>query len=584
MERKTKATKRVPLRKTVVRVKAKQPLRRVAVDPATIEGKAEALPEERKPAKKISFGSKIRAAKTKTEEGGYSHLIVEARAGTGKTFTLVEGLKRIMDRPTPGVKGSEQQEEVWREMVKGPKPASCAFVAFNKSIAKELSTKVPRGASAMTMHGMGFRALSRAFKNLGEPTNKTAVLLEQITGEDIRELRREKPTLVKAVSRLVQLCKMNLAEPDEETLEGLAGHYEVDLESEGGRDYSSEVFSLVPRVLEEARKQTWVIDFDDMIWLPVVLGLPIYRYDLLLVDEAQDLNRCQQALAIRAGKRLILCGDPCQAIYGFAGADTDSIPRMQSALGETPEGCKTLPLTMTRRCGRTIVEEARAIVPDFEAWRENCEGQVLTASFEEYAKTVQDGDMVLCRVNAPLVSQCFRFIKEGKKANIQGRDIGEGLIKLVEGFNAVNVADLCGKIDDWYVGESAKENSRKNPSEDKLIALQDRRDCLLAFAEGASSLREVTDKINRLFSDDRTGGILLSSVHRAKGLERRRVFILTPKGAGMPHPMARSGWQVRQEYNLRYVAITRAIETLVWVVEKKPEATPEVEPSEAIPF
>jgi len=62
-----------------------------------------------------------------------------------------------------------------------------------------------------------------------------------------------------------------------------------------------------------------------------------------------------------------------------------------------------------------------------------------------------------------------------------------------------------------------------------------------------------------------TVGIKLSSIHKAKGLEAHRVFFLRPKGGECPHPMAKTGWQRGQEQNLLYVAITRAIEELVYV-------------------
>jgi superfamily I DNA/RNA helicase len=35
------------------------------------------------------------------------------------------------------------------------------------------------------------------------------------------------------------------------------------------------------------------IDFDDMLYLPLVLSLPIPKYDLVLTDESQDFNLCQ---------------------------------------------------------------------------------------------------------------------------------------------------------------------------------------------------------------------------------------------------------------------------------------------------
>ena len=547
------------------------------------------------------------------------HLIVEARAGTGKTTTLVEGLRRIKGAPTPGFVPSPQQHAVFdaMELSKG-KVNSICFVAFNKSIADELKTRVPAGCEAMTMHSMGFRAIRKVFPRVDAgDRGKWLVtdLIAEIVGRDIRELRRDPKWVVaiKATEELVGLCKMNLtdvspsseSDPDWEQdvrdkLDSLASHYNVDLN--GSRD---RVFDLVPKVLERCKDvaRNGRINFDDMIWLPVVLDLPVERYDLLLVDEAQDLNRCQQALAKRAGKRLVLCGDPKQAIYGFAGADAESMPRMARELSQVQHnfalagdgspgtvkydgyqgrGCVTLPLTVTRRCGKAIVAEAQRIVPDFEAFETNPEGDVSRARYEAeknnntfgafglptYHSQVQDGDFILCRVNAPLVSQCFRFLKAGRKANIQGRDVGRGLISTVEKLaagEAISVVELIRRLGEWLSHEQSKESAKREPSENRMTALQDRHDCLLCFCDGAAASTDVIAKINAVFTDDKQSpGIKLSSIHKAKGLEARRVFILQPKGVG-PRTDKMKPWELEQESNLRYVAITRAIEELVYV-------------------
>lgn len=499
------------------------------------------------------------------------HLIVEARAGTGKTTTLVEGLKRVKGIPSSLVP-SPQQAKVWESMELSRETAkTICFVAFNKSIATELQQRVPSGCDAMTMHSMGFRAVQAAFGKVAFNSYRVQDIISELLERDIRELRKTKPTVIKATEELVGLCKQNLANPTEDGLAKLCSHYEVELN--GDQD---EVFALVSRVIDRCKEvdKDRCIDFNDMIWLPVALNLPVTKYDLLLVDEAQDLNRCQQQLAIKAGRRLILCGDPKQAIYGFAGADAESMPRMAAILGESPAGCDTLPLTVTRRCGKAIVREAQQIVPDFEAFETNPEGKISKAMYCEkdtprdktYVALVEAGDFILCRVNAPLVSQCFRFIREGRKANIQGRDIGQGLISTITKLKATDIADLVGKLSDWFSGECRKENAKKNPSEQRLIGLQDRYDCLVCFTEDARTVEEVTAKIEKIFTDDKSStGIRLSSIHRAKGLEAKRVFFLMPEGAGCPHPMAKSAWQREQESNLRYVGITRAINELVYV-------------------
>lgn len=542
---------------------------------------------EESPPKTSPLGSSLRAGSKKNEA---PHVIVEARAGTGKTTTLVEGLKilkGIGSKLTPSL----QQQAVWDAIAQSKDAKTVCFVAFNKSIATELQQRVPSGCDAMTMHSLGFRAVQQSLGRQEPNSFVVQDIISELLERDIRDLRRTRPVVLKATEQLVSLCKMNLvgigAPPGStdgwaEQLADLAAYYEIDLNGQ-----SAEVFDLVPRVLERCKNPKGRINFDDMIWLPVVLNLPVQRYDLLLVDESQDLNRCQQSLAKMAGKRLILCGDPKQAIYGFAGADADSMARLEQELGATDVGCLHLPLTVTRRCGKAIVAEANRFVPEFSAHESNPEGKVATAGYKpcegprgevrDYTGLVHDGDMILSRVNAPLVSQCFRFIRQGRKANIQGRDVGQGLVSTIKRcLGAKDEAELSGRtvndliagIGDWLHKEQEKENAKRNPSEARLIALGDRYDCIVAFTEGSESVAQVVKKINDIFTDDKNGsGIKLSSIHKAKGLESRRVFFLQCKDSPCPHPMAKSAWEREQEQNLCYVAITRAIEELVYVTD-----------------
>lgn len=522
----------------------------------------------------------------KNTSGTAPHVLVEALAGTGKTTTLVEGLKIVKGLPTK-IKPSPQQAAVWDALAASRSAVNVAFVAFNKAIADELRDRVPQGCDAMTMHSFGNKAVRRAYPNVQMNEYRVSDIICRIMDTTPKDLRRMNPILLQATEKLVSLCKMNLvgsvstltgdkkAFDWNEELGALAAHY--DIECNGSRE---KVFDLVPQVLEKCLDvaNDGSMDFSDMIWLPIVMDLPIFQYDLLLVDESQDLNRCQQALAKKAGKRLVLCGDKHQAIYGFAGADDQSMDRMAEELAATDRGCIRLPLTVTRRCGKAIVKEAQKIVPQFEAHEGNPAGKISTALYtyddnhkkrpveKTYVPLVQDGDMVICRVNAPLVSQCFQFLRMGRKANILGRDIGQGLITTVKKQRAHSVPELLGSLDNWLHLETEKEQAKRNPSESRLIALQDRYDCLVCFTEGANTVEEVIGKIETIFTDEHNGiGVRFASIHKSKGLEARAVFLLEPKGATVPHPMAKGKWQIKQEWNLRYVAQTRAIEELIYV-------------------
>jgi superfamily I DNA/RNA helicase len=544
------------------------------------------------------------------------HVIVEARAGTGKTTTIVEGLKFMRGLPT-SITPSPQQANVWEAMALSKNARFVAFVAFNKSIANELKARVPPGVDAMTMHGLGFKAVRKAFPGLKEPNQyRVNDIISELLRMDVRVLRKEKPVILRATADIVGLCKMNLLSYKDnmlkddwfEELDRLCDYFDIDTTNgergAGRKDHREEIFELVNPALERCKDvmKDRCIDFDDMVWLPEVLDLPMFKYDVLLGDEVQDWNRAQQALAKRAGKRLILVGDPAQSIYGFAGADSESMPRMARELGGSWHGdqeagndqrCIVLPLTVTRRCGVAIVKEANKIVKDFDAHENNPPGKVSFGVYEDgddekpkevdedgkpkkrprkkanelktYHKDVQDGDFIISRVNAPLVKQCFKFISMGRKANIQGRDIGRGIMKTIEKLEATTVEMLIAKVTDWLAEQFKKEAAKRNPSESRMISLQDKADCILCFCEDANTMEDVEKRINEIFVDGEGVGIRLSSIHRAKGLEAKRVFFLVPRGAQCPHPMARSNQQKQQELNLKYVGITRAIEELIYV-------------------
>lgn len=533
--------------------------------------------------KSASVASSIKSQKS-VKKVKVPHLVIEARAGTGKTTTLIEGLKKLrgVKSDHPAAKNpSPEQKAIYDALLLSKGAESVNFVAFNTSIANELKSRVPVGCDAMTSHSFGFRAVKNFFGQVKVENGRCQDLIARIMQEDIWALRKSRMVFMRGVENLVELCKMNLINGDNpEDLDKLVDHYQVDLER-----YTEEVYEMVPKVIELSADvaQDRQIQFIDMIWLPVYLNMPVPKYDLLLVDEAQDLNRCQQELVRRSGNRIVLCGDPKQAIYGFAGADSESMPRMIASLSETENGCEVLPLKFTRRCGKVIVNEANKIVPDFFAFETNEPGSVSYMALEPnsengYYGYVEKGDMVLCRVNAPLVSECFRFIKAGVKARIQGRDIGAGLIKIVKDIakrsphDDMNVAQLIGALDGWRRDEEQKEINKRHPSESRLQNIADRYSCLMTFCENhrpEESHQAVIGRIDTLFSDESVEAVRFSSVHRAKGLEADRVFILLPDGAGMPHPLAKTDWEREQEYNLLYVAITRARNELIFVHGEK---------------
>jgi superfamily I DNA/RNA helicase len=501
------------------------------------------------------------------------HVEVQALAGTGKTTTLIAGLADLRGRSL-SITPSEQQRAVWDALKLG-KSDSVRISAFSTKITDALKERCQQtgldrlGVDARGIHSLGLAAVTKAF---GRQEANNWATLDRVCDHnkvEARSVRKDDPRLwnaINAAAELVSLCKQTMTSPDEEGLDALTSHYGIDLN--GSREL---VYGMVGPVLGASKTPNGRIAFDDMIWLPLMHDLPIFKVDVQVIDESQDLNRMQQQLMLRAGHRIVYVGDVNQSIMGFAGADVMSMQRLREDLSATPAGLRLLPLTVTRRCARAIVREAARYVPGFTAHESNPEGLVGEAEIDRnhpdcYQAKARDGDFVLCRTNAPLVSHCFRFLKEGRRANILGRKIGEGLISLIDKSKQSEVPGLIGWLGDWLAREQANEQAKRFPSEDRMAGLADKHDCLVAFSEGLRTADEVKAKVNAIFSDAKSKGITLSSIHKSKGLEAERVFWLQPKGG--PRRDRMQDWELQQEDNLRYVAITRAIRELWHVVER----------------
>jgi DNA helicase-2/ATP-dependent DNA helicase PcrA len=217
---------------------------------------------------------------------------------------------------------------------------------------------------------------------------------------------------------------------------------------------------------------------------------------------------------------------------------------------------KVLPLSVTYRCAKQIVAQVRHIVPDFRAADTNGEGIVRSVLGEKMVEQIAGGDFLLSRTNAPLVAYCLGFLRDGRRAKIAGKDVGTGLVAFVKSLKPKGVEGLREKVLAWRETEVARLEKRNKPSD----AASDKAETILAFCDGAESVPSVIAKIESLFAnitDD--NAIVCSTTHKAKGLERERVFML--RDTYKPGKSA-------EEDNLFYVAATRAKNELVFVSGK----------------
>lgn len=487
---------------------------------------------------------------------GRGSAFVEAVAGAGKTTTIIQACKDMR--------------------------GSVAFAAYNKKIAAEIQAKLteqglPNSVRAGTFHSFGFSAWRRVAPNVrvDEKTKTQAVADELFIPAELRGF----------VSKLVSLAKNSAlghfgSVEDTAPWTAIIDHHDLADDLEDPKDvpvgirFAQEALAVSRKIAHE------LIDFDDMIYMPVITACRVWQNDWLLVDEAQDINPARRVLArkmLRPNGRAVFVGDRHQAIYGFTGADADAVNQIGKDFR-----CAMIPLTTTYRCPKAVVEAAREYVDHIEAHETAPDGIVREAYQGDLigeAPSVEDA--ILCRLTAPLVKQAFVLIKNGIGCHVEGRDIGAGLLALATRWKRVRtIPALRTRLEEYVERETEKFNAKGQ--ETKAEAVQDRVDTLFALMDGCESIEALTGKIETLFKNSEDGHqntLTLSTVHKSKGREWKRVFVLGFK-EHMPSKYARQPWQIEQERNLIYVAFTRAKAELVLLqMGDRPEEAPAVAPA-----
>lgn len=517
--------------------------------------------------------------------------ILNAVAGAGKTTTILNGIALMRGKVWFGVYNKKMADEIKEKLAERPDLRKRA----------DFGNKTDRVESS-TFHSLGFSIVrGMCYPNKPEIDDKKIQrIVDQIVAEkeavaqqerdDLREL---KGTILKFVS----MAKNRGFVPAAQVKDGLTdwdnvdAWYDMAYRFDIGETLDDEqvgtAINFARVVLRKSTADLSTIDMDDMVYLPLARRVdlkPWHRFNWVLVDEAQDTNPTRRALArmvMAGGARFVAVGDPHQAIYGFTGADNDSLEQIRDAFNAIE-----LPLTVTYRCPKAVVAHAQQWVSHITAHESAPEGEVVSLPYADLMEQLQGIDAseysenaILCRYNKYLVGLCFKMIREGLPAKIEGRNIGEGLVKLATRWKSVKTVNgLETKLAEYEEREVRKALAKDQ--EQKADRIVDEVATILTVIErvrgmGLDRVTDVVDAIEDIFADNVAGKglITLCSAHKSKGLEWNRVFLLDREQL-MPSKMAKQDWQVAQEINLIYVAVTRAKQTLVEVTGVAEEKDP----------
>lgn len=445
-----------------------------------------------------------------------ANVMVQALAGVGKSTTMVEVVKDL------------------------PRSKSVGLIVFNKKAKEDLEKKLLAEnlshAKVFTANGLGHKALFNAGVRPTLDTDKIFKLTKEVG------LRKDDLSDCMA---LVRSARMAGIVPS-----GLAGKGILPDTLETWGELCSDEF-IDPILISPARdilkKSTKLalagtIDFDDQIFITACIFGSFPRFDVTLVDEAQDLAPLNHIQVRKAARGQIgAVGDNHQAIYAFRGADMHSMANLRLLREEWSDQT----LSITYRCPRAVVERQREFVPLFQAGPDNLDGVV--SSLDKW--TPVPNSAILCRNNAPLISLAFALLRKRVPVNLLGRDIGREMKRL---WNKLSSHGKRG------IDSTIAEAQRAAAADPKKA---DKYHSLIAVLQNTSSLDEL-----ETFLKETKNAVTLATGHKAKGLEWDTVYFLEPQL--IPSEHASTEEELQQEYNLRYVIETRTKNELFFVKGK----------------
>lgn len=480
-------------------------------------------------------------------EAGSGSCVLEAVAGAGKTTVLIEAGVRM----TGGV----------------------AYMAYNRKIVDETKVKLEarqiswKKMQANTAHGFALAAYRKLRPNLVVDGRKVSNIVTKLLSAP------GAPALLvysEEIAKLVSLAKQQAfgiagasVQNDSAWME-MAEHYDV-FDDEDVNAPKLDIVRVAQQALAESSSALDLIDFDDMIYMPLLHRCRFWQHDVVMMDEAQDTNPLRRALVramLKRGGRMIAVGDRHQGIYGFTGADADALDLIAQDFA-----CAKLPLTVSYRCPQEVVRFAQQWVGHIEAAPTAPLGSVSSVAMEDFfARNDLDRDSaVLCRTNKQLVSLAFALIRRRVPCRIEGRDVASRIQKLITRWKVRTLDALEDKLELYLARETTKLLAKKQ--ETKLADVSDAVETVRVIidqcrAERLTTTEDAVRYVDQLFGDSVQDMMVLSSIHKSKGREWKRVFWLDRAGT-CPSRWARQQWQQDQETNLMYVAATRAQEQLV---------------------
>lgn len=362
------------------------------------------------------------------------------------------------------------------------------------------------------------------------------------------------------------------------------------------------------------------IDFDDLILIPIkilgrkgMLGTYQRRFSHILIDEYQDINPPQyrlHKLIAGDGGNICVVGDVDQAIYAFRGADIENFLNFERDF----PGAKRVVLSHNFRSGPYIIRASDALIknnkrrfdkPSIPIKEEGEKIKVVSVP-DERAEGTYIVEVIESRIGGTSHLRLYGGIKGKKEAisnhygfgdfailfrtNRQAKVIeeaflasgipyqvpGRGFEEERQGIKGM-IRQILDALPDIGPETPLSPEEKARVSEAICKASPDKLsgDIRMAWLESLSSYLEGIDNLTlswlinalSLFmpQDDidlKADRVTLMTLHMAKGLEFKTVFIAGVEEGLIPYHLKKYDLDIEEERRLFYVGMTRAKEEL----------------------
>jgi len=491
-----------------------------------------------------------------------TNALISAGPGCGKTHTLVDAYLYYRSvNPTMWLERFQNTEEQaiiydWCRTnfprKEGETAVPAIYMAYNRTIVKELEKRIHKDCEVRTHHGWGATVLKKHYGFI--PINEKAgeILVEKITGQSMSQNKNKFAWL--SSLRYVEKLKEELLEASDENIYILQMKYSELAPFKPHSEMVSQCAQII-RASKQVDRRIG-IPYIDQVWLALwLLNTPLYPIGF--VDECQDLSPARLALSLKLCEHLVFCGDENQAINAFSGADPYSIDRIREIISAefTLKTSFRLPPNHADNANRIRpTAQVRPLPGKLPGLIERINYTDRTAWAKEM---LQHNPLSVCRYNAPLVKTALDLIKHGIPCKTLGDTLAKSLISTVKNRNARDLDDLSYKLDQY--------ETRCLQSGDAMAqqATSVKIDCIRHVLKSCTVLSDFESVINDLLSPPKgTNFLRLSTVHKAKGLESKIVGILNPP---VPSNKAKTEIQREQEINVDFVAQTRSKQDMYYL-------------------